>query len=147
MMAMNRQVLEREFFRRLNSVVEPAVRKGVGSPRLLPAGLIVLETTGFKSGLKRRTPLLATRLGKYVFVSTFRADRSFWIRNLREQPRISYYLGGRKRAARAFVVMAGKQYRRPRSLPGPIGRITDILADFTGSGWGFAVLMPESKAR
>jgi len=145
-MAINRQVLEREFFRRLNSVVEPAVRRGLGSPRILPGGLIVLETTGFKSGLKRRTPLLATRLGKYVFVSTFRADRSFWIRNLREQPRVSYYIGGRERAARAFVVMAGKHYRRPKSLPEPIGRITDILAGFTGTGWGFAVLMPVAKA-
>jgi len=144
-MAINRQVLEREFFRRLNTVVEPAVRRGLGSPRILPGGLIVLETTGFKTGLKRSTPLLATRLGEYVFVSTFRADRSFWIRNLREHPRISYYLGGRKRAARAFVVMAGKQYRRPKSLPGPIGSITDILAGFTGSGWGFAVLMPERR--
>ncbi|MCB1848305.1 MAG: hypothetical protein KDI04_13230, partial [Halieaceae bacterium] len=60
---MNRQVLEREFFRMLNRVVEPAVRKGVGSPRFLPAGLIVLETVGFKTGAKRRTPLVATRLG------------------------------------------------------------------------------------
>jgi hypothetical protein len=145
-MAMNRQTLEREFFRSLNSVVEPAVRRGLGSPRILPGGLIVLETTGFKSGLKRRTPLLATRLGKYVFVSTFRADRSFWIRNLREQPRVSYYLGGRERAARAFVVMAGKNYRRPRSLPEPIGGITDFLAGFTASGWGFAVLMPVARA-
>ena len=143
---MNRQVLEREFFRVLNRVVEPAVRKGVGSPRLLPGGLIVLETVGFKTGAKRRTPLVATRLGKYVFVSTFRADRSFWIRNLRKQPRVSYFLGGRERAAKAFVVMPDKHYQRPKSLPEPIGRITDILANFTGSGWGFAVLMPVAKA-
>ena len=90
---MDRQTLEREFFRKLNSVVEPAVRKGLGSPRIWPSGLILLETTGFKTGVKRRTPLLATRLGKYVFVSTFRADRSFWIRNLRKQPRVFYLLG------------------------------------------------------
>ena len=143
---MNRQVLEREFFRMLNRVVEPAVRKGVGSPRFLPTGLIVLETVGFKTGVKRRTPLVATRLGKYVFVSTFRADRSFWIRNLRKQPRVSYFLGGRERAAKAFVVMPDKRYQRPKSLPEPIGRITDILANFTGNGWGFAVLMPVAKA-
>ncbi len=143
---MNRQVLEREFFRMLNRVVEPAVRKGVGSPRFLPGGLIVLETVGFKTGAKRRTPLVATRLGKYVFVSTFRADRSFWIRNLRKQPRVSYFLGGRERSAKAFVVMPDKRYQRPKSLPEPIGRITDILANFTGSGWGFAVLMPVAKA-
>jgi len=30
--------LEREFFRRLNAVVEPAVGKGLGSPRIAVAG-------------------------------------------------------------------------------------------------------------
>ncbi len=41
--------LEQRVFRSLNAVVEPAVRKGFGSPTLAPAGLIVLETVGFKS--------------------------------------------------------------------------------------------------
>lgn len=141
-MTLDRQKLERNFFRLLNAVVEPAVRRGLGSPRFLPAGLIVLETVGFKTGIERRTPLAATRLGKYVFVSTFRADRSFWIRNLRKQPRVSFYQGGRRRTAEAFVVMPGKQYRRPKSLPPAIGGITDLLAPLTGAGWGFAVLMP-----
>lgn len=144
-MAIDRQTLEREFFRMLNRVVEPAVRRGLGSPRFVPGGLIVLETTGFKTGRKRSTPLVATRLGKYVFVSTFRGDRSFWIKNLRKQPLVNYYLGGKKRAARAFVMMPGKRYQRPKSLPAPIGRITDFLAPYTGAGWGFAVLMPTDK--
>jgi deazaflavin-dependent oxidoreductase (nitroreductase family) len=146
-MITDRQKLERDFFRLLNAVVEPAVRRGLGSPRLLPAGLIVLETVGFKTGIQRRTPLAATRLGKYVFVSTFRADRSFWIRNLRKQPQVSFYQGGRRRAAEAFVVMPGKRYQRPKSLPPAIGRITDLLAPLTGSGWGFAVLMPPRGER
>lgn len=48
------------FFRRLNATVEPRVRSGFASPGLLPAGLIVLETTGQRSGETYRTPLLAT---------------------------------------------------------------------------------------
>ncbi|MCB1855550.1 MAG: nitroreductase family deazaflavin-dependent oxidoreductase [Halieaceae bacterium] len=139
---MSRQNLERELFRRLNSVVEPAVRRGLGAPRLLPSGLIVLESRGFKTGLKRSTPLLATRLGRYLLVSTFRAERSFWLRNLREQPRVSYYLAGRERTARAIVIMPGKRYRRPAGLPAAIGRLTDVLATLTRSGWGFALLVP-----
>ena len=45
---LQRQRLERNFFRALNSVVEPAVRRGLGSPRLAPSTLIVLESTGYR---------------------------------------------------------------------------------------------------
>jgi hypothetical protein len=144
-MAIERQKLEREFFRMLNRVVEPAVRKGLGSPRFVPGGLIVLETTGFKSGATRRTPLAATRLGGYVFISTFRADRSLWIKNLQQQPRARYFLGGRARNTKAFVMINGKRYRRPKALPPAIGKITDFLAPYTRAGWAFAVLMPVKK--
>jgi len=139
-MPMNRQTIEREFFRKLNSIVEPAVRRGLGSPRFLPGGLIVLETTGFKSGATRRTPLLATRLGRYIFVSTFRGQSSFWMKNLRKQPSISYYLGGRSRPAKAFVITGGEHSSNAGSLPPAIKRFTDFLAPYTQSGWAFAVL-------
>ena len=136
------KVLERGFFRMLNRVVEPAVRKGIGSPRFVPGGLIVLETTGFKTGATRRTPLVATRLQGHVFISTFRGDRSFWIKNLLKKPRVQYYLGGKPHEARAFVVKSDKRYRRPESLPPAIGIITDLLAPYTRAGWAFALLMP-----
>ncbi len=138
----NQPRIEREFFRMLNRVVEPAVRLGVGSPRFVPGGLIVLETKGFKTGNKRRTPLVAIRLKKYVLVVTARGERSFWVKNLQKQPRVRYWLGGRERQGKAFVMAPGKRYRRPRSLPTAIGRITDILAPYTRAGWAFAVLAP-----
>jgi deazaflavin-dependent oxidoreductase (nitroreductase family) len=137
-----RQDLERQFFRTLNRVVEPAVRRGLGSPRFVPGGLIVLETTGFKSGELRRTPLTAIRLRSYVFVSTFRGDSSLWVKNLRKNPRARYWLGGKPREARAFLMVHGKRYRQPRSLPAEIQAITDILAPYTRQGWAFAVLSP-----
>ena len=102
-MTVDRQKLEREFFRMLNRVVEPAVMRGIGSPRFVPGGLILLETIGFKSGARRRTPLVAIRLGGYVFVSTVRGDRSFWVKNLVKKPRVQYYLGGKPRQAKAFI--------------------------------------------
>lgn len=141
-MAVDKQKLEREFFRMLNRVVEPAVRRGIGSPRFVPGGLIVLETLGFKSGQVRRMPLAATRLHGYVFISTFRGDRSIWVKNLQKRPRTSYYLGGKKREAKAFVMMPGKRYTKPKSLPPFIGKITDFLAPYTKAGWAFAVLAP-----
>lgn len=142
MAAPDRQKLEREFFRMLNRVVEPAVRRGVGSPRFVPGGLIVLESTGFKSGQKRRTPLVATRFMGHVFVSTGRADRSLWVKNLQKQPRTRYWLGGKPRPARAFVMAPGKRYRSPRSLPPAVRKITDFLAPYTRAGWAFVVLSP-----
>ena len=138
----NTQKLEREFFRMLNRVVEPAVRRGVGSPRFVPGGLIVLESQGFKSGQRRRTPLVATRFQGHVFVSTVRGDRSFWVKNLQKTPRVRYWLGGKPREARAFVLVEGKRYRRPKSLPPAVGRIADFLAPYTRAGWAFAILAP-----
>ena len=136
------QKLEREFFRMLNRVVEPAVRWGIGSPRFVPGGLIVLESVGFKSGQPRRTPLVAIRFGPYVFISTVRGQRSFWVKNLNKRPRVSFYLGGRERQAKAFVISPGKRYRRPTTLPRYITRVTDLLAPYASAGWAFAVLAP-----
>lgn len=136
------QTLEREFFRMLNRVVEPAVRKGFGSPRFVPGGLIVLESLGHKSGKIKSTPLAATRLQGYVFVSTFRGEKSFWVKNLEEQPKARYFLAGKPRDTKAFVIRKGKRYRRPKSFPVAIAAITDFLAPYTEAGWTFVVLAP-----
>lgn len=141
-MAINRQNLEKNFFRVLNRFVEPAVRFGLGSPRFAPAGLIVLETTGFKTGITRRTPLVATRLGRYVFVSTVRGERSFWVKNLDKEAQTRYYLGGKAREAEAFVMAPGSAYQRPDTLPPLVGKITDRLAGLTEKGFAFVVLAP-----
>ncbi len=133
---------EREFFRRLNSVVEPAVRCGIGSPRLLPAGLILLESTGFKSGLKRRTPLVGFKLGSRILVMTARGERSFWVKNLNKKPAVRFWRGGREQSARAFVLAPGKTYRRPTSLPGWLTELLSRLQPLTQQGWAFAILSP-----
>jgi deazaflavin-dependent oxidoreductase (nitroreductase family) len=134
--------LEVEFFRMLNRVVEPAVRAGLGSPRIVPSGFIVLETVGRKSGKRRRSPLAATRFGPYVVVATLRGDRSQWVFNLAAQPRTKYWLGGRPRDARAFVMHEGKRFRVPKSLPPGMQRVVSFLAPYTKAGWAFAVLSP-----
>lgn len=134
--------LEVEFFRMLNRVVEPAVRLGVGSPRIVPSGFIVLETVGRKTGKLRRSPLAATRFGRYVIVATYRGDRSQWVFNLAAHPRTRYWLGGKPRDARAFVMYEGKRFRVPKSLPSGMQKVVRFLAPYTKAGWGFAVLSP-----
>ena len=137
--------LEVKFFRELNRVVEPMVRFGVGSPRIAPGGFIVLETRGRQTGRLHRTPLAATRLGHHVLVATFRADRSQWVRNLAAQPHTRFWLGGKPRDARAFVMYAGKRFRVPKSLPVPLQKVVRVLAPYTKTGWAFAVLSPRSR--
>lgn len=67
--------LESQFFDALNRVAEPAVRAGFGSPGLTPTGLIVLETTGRRSGLSHRVPVIGTLVGGHVVVGTVRVGR------------------------------------------------------------------------
>ena len=137
--------VEVEFFRMLNRVVEPIVRRGVGSPRLAPSGFIVLETLGRVSGERRRSPLAATRIGRHVIVATFRGDRSQWVRNLAAPPGVRYWAGGRPHDAQAFVMRAGKRFRVPSSLPAPLQRVVRFLAPYTKAGWAFAVLSPRAR--
>jgi deazaflavin-dependent oxidoreductase (nitroreductase family) len=138
----DRRPAEVSFFLTLNRVVEPMVRVGLGSPRIAPTGFIVLETRGRKTGRLRRNPLAATRIGRHVLVGTFRGDRSQWLRNLAAQPRVRYWLGGRPREARAFVMHEGKRFRVPKSLPAPLQKLVCFLAPYTRTGWAFAVLSP-----
>ncbi len=126
----------------LNRVVEPLVRAGLGSPRLAPGGLIVLETVGRRSGQRRRSPLAATRIGRHVIVGTFRGGRSQWVRNLAAKPRARYWAGGRPHEARAFVLHEGKRTRVPKSLPRALQHVVRFLAPYTRAGWAFAVLSP-----
>jgi deazaflavin-dependent oxidoreductase (nitroreductase family) len=136
--------IEIEFFRTLNRVVEPMVRAGIGSPRIAPSGFIVLETRGRKTGRLRRIPLAATRMGCHVFVATFRGNRSQWVQNLAAQPHTRFWLGGKPRDARAFVMHEGRRFRVPTWLPVPVQAIARFVAPYTKAGWAFAILSPRA---
>jgi deazaflavin-dependent oxidoreductase (nitroreductase family) len=143
----NTPSFETEFFRMLNRVVEPMIRAGVGSPRIVPSGLIVLETEGRKTGRRVRTPLAATRISGHVIIGTFRGGRSQWIKNLAANPAARYWLAGCPRDARAFVMYEGKRFRVPKSLPATLRWIVRFLAPYTRAGWEFAVLSPQAAQR
>ena len=89
-------------FRVLNQLVTPPLRSGLASPPNVGPGLVVLETTGRKSGAPREVPLIAARVGDRLVVSTVRSD-SQWLRNLEASPEGRVWTCGRPQAVTAVV--------------------------------------------
>jgi F420H(2)-dependent quinone reductase len=69
----------------INQIVEAVIRAGVGGPCYLGVGLVIIETTGRRSGIARSVPVLANRIGETLVVSTVRS-KSQWIKNLQADP-------------------------------------------------------------
>jgi len=89
-------------FRRLNSVVGPVVKAGVGTPLPIGVGVVNTENTGRRSGLVREVPLVGVRIGDRIVSATVRGN-SQWIRNLEAGGDAAVWLWGRRRAADATV--------------------------------------------
>jgi deazaflavin-dependent oxidoreductase (nitroreductase family) len=130
--------LERTFFRALTALTEPLVRGGIGSPTVCPTGVILLETTGRRSGRPHRTPVLAYEGDGYLPVSTTRA-RSDWMKNLRAHPSVRYWLRGARHDAEAFVF--GPDHS-PGDAPAFVGDIASTVQPVArAAGMRFAVLI------
>ena len=134
--------VESEFYRSLNSVVEPLIRAGFANPLLWPTGAIVLEVTGRKTGQTIRVPLLATRVGDLFVVSTYRR-RSEWVKNLAANPEARYWLGGRPYDATAFVLTGDNQSSSLDNLPPRAACLGGLLKQQSQLfGLSFAILAP-----
>jgi deazaflavin-dependent oxidoreductase (nitroreductase family) len=142
-----RRSAEVEFFRFVNRWVEPQIRAGLGSPRMVPGGLIVLETRGRKTGRLSRTPLVATRIQGHVLVGTFRGERSQWPRNLAAHPETRFWRGGKPRPTTAYLSASSRVPQPLPKLPPLLRAVTALLAPYTLAGWTFAVLAPRRKSR
>ncbi len=93
---------QQAIFRRLNKVVKPLVKAGLGSPLPIGLGAVVLESTGRVSGEPREVPVLGFRLGGRVLVSTVRAN-SQWVKNLEADDQAAVWYGGHRHEATASV--------------------------------------------
>jgi deazaflavin-dependent oxidoreductase (nitroreductase family) len=134
--------LEAQLYRSVNALLEPAIRRGLGAPLLSPAGLVVVEMTGAKSGKPRRVPLAALRFGSYLMIGTVRGAASLWVRNLAANGDVRVWLAARARPMRAFVLRSGASTRVPRALPRALRPLWRALAALTARGFAFALLAP-----
>ncbi|HJR25723.1 MAG TPA: nitroreductase/quinone reductase family protein [Acidimicrobiales bacterium] len=92
----------RTLLRQINQAMTPLLRRGLGAPLPVGMGVVLLETTGRKSGRRREVPLLALRTPRSVVVATGR-DRSDWLANVDDEPDVAVWLGGERRKATAHV--------------------------------------------
>jgi deazaflavin-dependent oxidoreductase (nitroreductase family) len=133
---------EARVYRRVNAVLEPAIRAGLGAPVFAPAGLVVVEMTGAKSGKPRRVPLATLRFGRFLLIGTVRGERSLWVRNLAANGVVRVWLAARPRPMRAFVLRPGASARTPRGLAAPLRPLWRALAPLCARGFAFALLAP-----
>ena len=134
--------LEQRVFRGINQVVEPAVRSGLASSQRTPASLIVVESTGHRSGKTRTTPLWSAKIGKYRIISTARGRRSHWLKNLAAGPDLSYYIDGKMKRARAMVFGPDLPTPNYNGLPLRVSVLAATYERLARRGWGFAILAP-----
>jgi deazaflavin-dependent oxidoreductase (nitroreductase family) len=130
--------------KRINARVEPRVRAGFASPGLLPAGLIVLETAGRRSGRTHRTPLFASRApGGYLWVSTILGRRANWLRNAEANAGVRYWLAGKLHDGRAVVSAPGLPEPDLGILPGSLrGPARRAMAAAQMFGFGVLIIVP-----
>jgi hypothetical protein len=139
------ECLEAEFYREVNQIVEPLVRAGFGSPGLWPAGVIVVEIRGRKTGRTLNVPLLATLVGNFMLVSTVR-HQAQWIKNLVANPKVRYWLGGRSGEATAVVFAPGPETPRLDHLPPVAACLATAFRPYSSVfGGGVAVLIPTKE--
>jgi hypothetical protein len=89
-------------FSGLNAVVEPIARSPLSGPLPVGTGLMLMESTGRRSGGRRSQPVLALRFGRTVYSATLRSS-SDWVANLRATPEVELWLDGGRTAATAAL--------------------------------------------
>jgi len=91
-----------------------------------------------------RLPVLATIIEDHALVSSVRADRSHWVRNLRENAEVRYWLRGEVREARALVFDAGEGLPETATRLPPLVRtiVSAYSAIPAGLSVALAVLAP-----
>ncbi len=120
--AVIRQRLTSWFHRRMaNPVMRPL-------SRYIP-GQAVLETTGRRTGLPRRTPVGGRVAGGSFWLVTDHALRSHYVRNIQASPRVRHRIGARWHDGTAHLLPDDDPRARLRQLP----RLNSLMVRLLGT--------------
>lgn len=76
----------------------------IGLGRLIGRIILLLTTTGRKSGLKRVTPLQYEKIGADYYVGAARGVKADWVRNIQSCPLVDVRVGAKRFHGTAEVV-------------------------------------------
>jgi deazaflavin-dependent oxidoreductase (nitroreductase family) len=98
----------------LNPLVRTAARAGLPLP-----GLVLLETTGRRSGQPRRIAVGKAVEGDTLWIVSEHGRRSAYVRNIEADPRVRVLLGRRWRTGTAYVLGDDDWRERQRRMARP----------------------------
>lgn len=96
-----------------NPVVNAAARAGLPTP-----SVVILETTGRRSGEPRRVPVTRALDGDTLWIVTEHGRRAGYVRNIEANPRVRVRAGRRWRAGTAHVLHDDDWRARQRAMRG-----------------------------
>jgi deazaflavin-dependent oxidoreductase (nitroreductase family) len=97
-------------------LLNPLVRRAADAGLPLP-GLVLLETTGRRSGRPRRTPVGKALVGDTLWVVAEHGRRAAYVRNIEANPRVRVRIGRDWRTGTARVLPDDDPRERQRRMP------------------------------
>ncbi len=76
----------------------------IGLGRVIGGFILLLTTTGRKSGMKRVTPLQYERIGEDYYLGAARGLKADWVRNIQVNPCVGIRVGAKQFEGQAEVV-------------------------------------------
>ncbi len=95
-----------------NPLVLAAARAGLPTP-----GVVILETTGRRSGMPRRVPVTRMLEHDRLWIVTEHGRKAAYVRNIGADPRVRIRIGRRWRTGRARVLAEDDWRTRQREMP------------------------------
>ena len=97
-------------------VFNPLVKAAAGAGLPTPS-VVILETTGRRSGQSRRVPVTKALEGDTLWIVTEHGHRAAYVRNIEADPNVRVRVGRRWRAGTARVVEDDDWRARQRRMP------------------------------